>query len=524
MPTGRLEDPPPVVRPNRYPRPNLDPAATDETNDNARDGAQKRRDPKEPVAVVGIGASAGGVAVLQQFFSDMQPDSGLAFVVVMHLSPEHESRLANIIQTKTAMSVVQINGPLKVQPNHVYVIPPNKQLTFHDGMLTLVEPQQALGRRVTIDLFFRTLAQSFGQRAVGVILSGTDSDGVIGIKHVRAQGGITIAQDPHEAEYPSMPVTAIGTGAVDWVLPVAQLAPRLLAFVRNEHAMKLPPEILEATEPDEKVQEAPGGETVSDETRDGRDESALQEVLAILRRQTGHDFMHYKRATLLRRVARRMQVNSVESIPSYLDFMRQHPAEAMELLHDLLISVTHFFRDQAAFAALEANIPQLFAGKLKTDQLRVWVPGCATGEEAYSLAMLLAEHAERLDSPPSIHVFATDIDEQAIHSARSGLYPSTIEADVSAERIRRFFVQDHGRYRVRKSLREKVLFAAHNLLSDAPFSNLDLISCRNLLIYLTPTAQGQAFDTAHFALRAGRPSVHRRRGEYERRGAPLRAS
>ena len=481
----------------------LDPAATDETSDNARGGAQKRRDASEPAAVVGLGASAGGIAVLQQFFSDMPPDSGLAFVVVMHLSPEHESRLANILQTKTAMPVLQVSAPVKVRPNHVYVIPPNKQLTFTDSMLDLVEPQQALGRRVTIDLFFRTLAQSFGQRSVGVILSGTDSDGVIGLKHVRAQGGITIAQDPKEAEYPSMPVTAIATGAVDWVLPVAELAPRLLEFVRNEHAMMLPPEILEATGPDQKVREAPGGETVSDETRDQSHESALGEVLTILRRQTGHDFTHYKRATILRRIARRMQVNSIEAIPEYLDFMRQHPAESPELLQDLLIGVTHFFRDQAAFATLEAHIPQLFAGKRTEDQVRVWVAGCATGEEAYSIAILLAEHAERLENPPTIQVFATDIDAQAIHSARSGLYPSTIEADVSPERIRRFFAQDHGRYRVRKSLREKVLFAAHNLLSDAPFSNLDLVSCRNLLIYLTPKAQQQVFDVAHFALRSG---------------------
>jgi two-component system, chemotaxis family, CheB/CheR fusion protein len=481
----------------------LDPASTEGTHANARGGAAKRRDPNEPAAVVGLGASAGGIAVLQQFFADMAPDSGLAFVVVIHLSPEHESQLAKILQAKTPMPVMQVTHPVKVEPNHVYVIPPNNQLTFNDGMLTLVEPQQAAGRRVTIDLFFRTLAQSYGQRSIGVILTGTDSDGVIGLKHVRAQGGVAIAQDPKEAEYPSMPVTAIATGAVDWVLPVSELAPRLMHLVRNEHAMKLPPEIPEATEPDAKVQDAPGGETISDETRDHRDEAALLEVLGILQRQTGHDFNHYKRATLLRRIARRMQVNSVESIPEYLDFFRKHPAEATELLQDLLISVTHFFRDQAAFAALEANVPQLFAGKRKDDQLRVWVPGCATGEEAYSIAMLLCEHAERLEAPPLIQVFATDIDEQAVHIARSGIYPPTIETDVSPERLRRFFAPDHGRYRVRKSLREKVLFAAHNLLGDAPFSNLDLISCRNLLIYLNPKAQEQVFDIAHFALRAG---------------------
>src|SRR5215212_3980223 len=481
----------------------FDPAATDDTSENARNGAAKRRDPKEPSAVVGLGASAGGIGVLQQFFSDMPADTGLAFVVVMHLSPEHESNLANIIQQKTSMPVLQVTEPVKVKPDHVYVIPPNKQLTFSDGTLQLVQAQQALGRRVTIDLFFRTLAQSYGQRSVGVILSGTDSDGVIGLKHIRAHGGVTIAQDPKEAEHDSMPLTAISTGMIDWVLPVSEMTPRLIELVRNENAMRLPPEVLEATEPDVKVKEAPGGETVSDETRDHRDEAALRDVLTILRRQTGNDFSHYKRATLLRRIARRMQVNSIESIPLYLSFFRQHAGEARELLHDLLIGVTHFFRDQAAFAALEANVPQLFAGKKQHDQIRVWVAGCATGEEAYSIAMLLCEHAERLESPPAIQVFATDVDEQSIQDARQGMYPTTIEADVSAERLRRFFAKDHGRYRVRKALREKVLFAPHNLLSDAPFSNLDLVSCRNLLIYLNPKAQDQVFDIFHFALRAG---------------------
>ncbi len=480
-----------------------DPAATDETTENARQGAAKIRDETKPVAVVGLGASAGGIAVLQQFFTDMAPDSGLAFVVVMHLSPDHESSLAQVIQQKTTMPVTQVNETVEVQPNHVYVIPPNKQLALEEGSLRLLEAQQAPGRRVTIDLFFRTLAQAYGQRAVCIILSGTDSDGVIGLKHVRAQGGVTIAQDPKEAEHDSMPLTAISTGMVDWVLPVAEMASKLIEFVQNERRMQLPPEILEAETPDLKVLDAPGGETVSRETRADEDEAALIAVLAALRRQTGHDFAHYKRATLLRRIARRMQVNSKESIPDYLKFFRLHPAEAKELLHDLLIGVTHFFRDRESFAALEANVPQLFAGKTKDDQIRVWVAGCATGEEAYSVAMLLCEHAERLDAPPSIQIFATDLDEQAISDARQGVYPVTIEADVSPERLRGFFERDHGRYRVRKGLREKVLFAAHNLLSETPFSNLDLVSCRNLLIYLTPKAQDVAFDILHFALRVG---------------------
>ena len=481
----------------------FDPSASDETIENARDGAKKRRDPNEPAAVIGIGASAGGIGPLQQFFGDMPAESGLAFVVVMHLSPEHESNLAQVIQQKTQMPVMQVTKAVKVKPNCIYVIPPNKQLTFQDSMLDVIDPQQAIGRRVTIDIFFRTLAQSYGQRALAVVLSGTDSDGAIGIKHIRAQGGVTIAQDPGEAEYESMPMMAIATGMVDWVMRVSDMPAKLLEFVANENRMRLPPEIPDAQEPDRKDQHAPGGETVSDETRNREDESAIGEVLAHLRAQTGHDFSHYKRATVLRRIARRLQVNSLERIPEYLEFLRRHPAEARALLQDLLIGVTHFFRDQESFHALAANIPQLFAGKRREDHVRVWVVGCATGEEAYSIAMLLCEHAEKLDAPPPIQVFATDIDDAAIHDGRDGIFPSTIEADVSIERLRRFFVKDQGRYRVRKELREKVLFAAHNVLRDSPFSRVDLISCRNLLIYLNQKAQDQVFDIFHFALRPG---------------------
>src|SRR3954468_24686088 len=305
---------------------NLDPAASETTSENARNGAQKRRDPNEPMAVVGLGASAGGIAPLQQFFGDMDPESGLAFVVVMHLSPDHESNLASILQARTSMPVTQVSEAVKVRPNHVYVIPPNHQLTFEDSTLHLMPPQQPLGRRVTIDLFFRTLAQAYGQRAVCVILSGTDSDGVIGLKHIRAQGGLTIVQDPNEAEYDSMPATAISTGMVDWVLPVSEMSAKLLEFVTNENRMKLPPEIPDGA-PDEKVDDAPGGETVSDETRSTEDEEAIGKVLADVRAQTGHDFQHYKRATVLRRIARRLQVNSLETIPQYLGFLRTHPSE-----------------------------------------------------------------------------------------------------------------------------------------------------------------------------------------------------
>lgn len=481
----------------------LDPAASDLPGESARNGAEKRRDPNEPAAVVGLGASAGGVAPLQQFFGDMDPKSGLAFVVVMHLSPEHESQLASVLQQKTSMPVTQVDEPVHVRPNHVYVIPPNHQLTFEDSTLRLVPPQQAIGRRVTIDLFFRTLAQAYGQRAVSVIMSGTDSDGVIGLKHIRAQGGLTIAQDPSEAEFDSMPASAIGTGMIDWILPVAQMPAKLLEFAKNENRMRLPPEIPEAKQPDAKAEDAPGGPTISDETRDAEDEEAVGKVLGDLRAQTGHDFSHYKRATVLRRIARRLQVNSIESIPRYLEFLRTHPAEARALLQDMLIGVTHFFRDREAFAALDEHIPQLFAGKTADDEVRVWVTGCATGEEAYSIAMLLCERCDRLENAPKIQVFATDIDEQSIADARDGRYPMTIEADVSPERLRSFFVKDRGHYRVRKEIREKILFAAHNVLRDAPFSRCDLISCRNLLIYLKLEAQETVFDLFHFALRPG---------------------
>src|SRR5689334_20372528 len=275
-----------------------DPAASDLPDENSRDGAKKQRDPNQPAAIIGIGASAGGIAALQEFFADMSTESGLAFVVVMHLSPEFESQLPNVLQQKTKMPVVQVNEPVKVRPNQVYVIPPNKQLTLNDSMLDVVAPQQQLGKRITIDLFFRTLAQAYGQRAVCVVLSGTDSDGAIGLKHVRAQGGVTVAQDPNEAEYDSMPVTAISTGMVDWVLPVERMPSRLLEFVRNERRMKLPPEIAGAEEADLKEKDAAGGETVSEETYAAEDEEAIQKVLADLRAQTGHDFAHYKRATV----------------------------------------------------------------------------------------------------------------------------------------------------------------------------------------------------------------------------------
>lgn len=456
--------------------------------------------PEGPPHIIGIGASAGGVQALQTFFGATPADTGAVFVIVMHLSPDHDSNLVQVLQQRTAMPVVSVTENVRVEPNHVYVIPPNKHLTIEHSTLHLVSPQQPTGRRVAVDLFFRTLASACGPLAVAVVLSGSDSDGVIGIKHAKEQGGLTIAQDPNEADFDGMPRGAISTGMVDWVLPVAQIPGRIVEFLHNERHIHMPPE--EPAGSTEEVKETnSGGPVPVQQIPSSPDEAALGNVLMYLHTQTGHDFDHYKRATILRRIARRMQVNLLETLSAYLDFLRTHPAEVIALFQDLLISVTNFFRDKDAFCALESYIPQLFADKSASNQVRVWTVGCATGEEAYSVAILLLEYAGRLDSPPSIQIFATDLDEGSIQIARAGIYPPTIEADVSAERLRRFFQKVHGQYRIKQDVRELVLFSTHDVLKDAPFSHLDLITCRNMLIYLKREAQDGILPIFHFALR-----------------------
>ncbi len=436
--------------------------------------------------VVGLGGSAGSLAPLKAFFSKMPADSGMAFVVVTHPSPDDESNLASLLGHLTAMPVAQVTGAVTVEVNHVYVIPPGKQISMMDGDLRLLDLPNERGRRVAVDLFFRTLADTHGPHSAGVVLSGADGDGASGLKRIKERGGLTVAQDPSEAEHEGMPRSAIGTGMVDWVLPVVEMPGRIVEYRRREERLQLPSE-----------QAPPAVATARpDET-----EAALRGVLAFLRLRTGRDFAHYKRATILRRVGRRMQVNGVTDLPGYLTFLRTHPGESTALLQDVLVSVTNFFRDRESFEALEREIPRLFQGKGPDDQVRVWVAGCATGEEAYSVAMLLAEHAGRLDAPPKLQVFATDIDEMAIRSARDGFYLDTIVADVSPERLRRFFTRESGGYRVQRAIRDVVLFAPHDLLKDSPFSRLDLATCRNLLIYLNHEAQETALDVFHFALR-----------------------
>ncbi len=463
---------------------------TDQTVPQQNIGGDGLAHPENPsVPVVGLGGSAGSLEPLRKFLSNVPPDSGAAYVIVIHLSPEHESSLPDILQKETTIPVRRVTENVVIAKNHVYVISPGKRLSITDNTLQSLELEKPKGRHVTIDMFFRTLAEAHGVNSCAIVLSGGDGDGAIGLKRVKERGGLTIAQDPSEAEVDGIPRAAISTGMVDWIMPVAEMPERLLEYWANGRKLVLPPEDVAPTEapPPERTDEAA--------------ETSLRGILSYLKARTGHDFADYKRATILRRVARRMQVNGTETLPEYLSYLRIHPGETGALLQDLLISVTNFFRDKDAFAALETFIPQLFKGKTASDQIRVWVPACATGEEAYSIAILLHEQAEKLTHPPSIQVFATDLDQAAIDTARAGRYPHPIHEDLGKERLRRFFNSEGGGYRVKRLIRESVLFAMHDLLKDSPFSRLDLVSCRNLLIYLNRDAQNKVFEIFHFALR-----------------------
>lgn len=444
--------------------------------------------------VVGIGASAGGIPALLRFFEQLPAKSGMAFVVILHLSPRHESGVANVLASATSVPVTQVLSPTPIERDHIYVISPNSELTMNDGYLRVNESRRPRGRHVAIDLFFRTLADVHRQRAIGIVLSGTGSDGAVGLSSVKEKGGITLAQLPEDAEYDGMPRAAIETGAVDMVLPAAEMPERLMHLWANARNIAIP----------EPADVSGPAKPPVDANQKQAAEDALRDVITVLRQRTGHDFRHYKRATVLRRIERRMQVNAVSDLPSYRDFLHANAGETPALLKDMLIGVTNFFRDRESFDALERDIiPQLFAGKGPKDQVRAWVAGCATGEEAYSVAMLLCEQAASISEPPAIQVFATDIDESAITTGRGGNYPSSIVTDVNPSRLRQFFNKEAPYYRVKKSLRDHVLFAVHNVLRDPPFSRLDMVSCRNLLIYLDRNVQAQILEMFHFALRPG---------------------
>ena len=451
-----------------------------EENSNGNHSLQESKQ-EDNFLIVGVGASAGGVQALKSFFENVPPDSGAAYVVILHLSPDHDSQLAAILQTVAKIPVMQVKEKVKVEVNHVYVVPPNESLSMQDGFIIVSPVLTVEERRAPVDIFFRTLGESHDSRAVAVVLSGTGANGSMGIKRVKERGGAAFVQNPQEAEFSEMPRNSIATELIDEVLNVAEIPSKIIAYKKNLGKITIP---------------------VEPELREEQQQQALREVFTNLRVRTGHDFANYKRPTVLRRIERRVNVRGLSSLPEYAAYLKENTVETQALLKDLLISVTNFFRDKEAFLYLERDVlPRILADKTSKDQIRLWVAGCATGEEAYSLAMLLTEQISHLTNAPSVQIFATDIDEDAIATARSGFYTLNDAADVSPERLHRFFTAEKNGFRVRRELRELILFANHNLLKDPAFSKLDLVTCRNLLIYFNQTAQERVLETFHFALK-----------------------
>ncbi len=438
--------------------------------------------PPLPFPVVGIGASAGGLSALEALFDAMPESPGMAFVVVQHLSPDNASVLVELLQRHTALPVVQVTDGMAVAVDRVHVIPPGADLALSDGVLHLTPPAAPRGHHLSIDHFLRSLARAQRERAVAIVLSGTGSDGALGARAVKGEGGLVLAQTPESAEYEGMPRAAVATGMVDLVLDPARMPQALVELVAKRPAA-----------------DAPDRPTL-------HDPAAVRKICALLLAQTGHDFSQYKATTLVRRMERRMALAQITDTDEYLRHARENPHEVEALFRDLLIGVTHFFRDADAFRVLEQQvIPRLVETKPAQGVLRVWVCACSTGEEAYSLAILLHERIQQSAPGLRLQVFATDIDAHAIEAARAGVFPDSIAADVPAERLARHFTHDPqlGLYRVRKHIRDLLVFSEQDVTRDPPFSRLDLVSCRNLLIYLNTEVQQRLIPLFHYALLPG---------------------
>jgi len=437
-----------------------------------------------PFPIVGLGASAGGLEALEQFLGNVPKACGLGFVVIQHLDPTHKGILVELLQRSTAMPVVQIKDRMRIEPNHVYVIPPNKDLSILHGVLHLLEPAAPRGLRLPIDFFFRSLAADRQEQSVGVILSGMGSDGTLGLRAIKEKAGAVFVQAPASAKFDSMPRMAIDAGLADVVAPAEELPGKIIDYLQHVPLL---------VRPDHDIVE--------------KDQSALEKVVILLRAQTSHDFSLYKKNTLYRRIERRMGLHQITKIADYVRYLRENSQESELLFKELLIGVTSFFRDPAVWQQLKDKIiPDFLATRPQGGMLRAWAAGCSTGEEAYSLAMVFKEVLEQVKPATnfSFQIFATDLDKDAIDKARAGVYPANISADVSEERLRRFFIKnDHGGYSVKKEIREMVIFAPQNLVMHPPFTKLDFVTCRNLLIYLDAELQKKIIPLFHYSLNPG---------------------
>jgi two-component system, chemotaxis family, CheB/CheR fusion protein len=436
--------------------------------------------PKDGFYIVGIGASAGGLDAIEKFLRQMPSDSGMGFVLVPHLDPKHKSMMGDLLKRFTKMDIFQAEAGMKVRPDTIYIIPPNRDMAIHDGKLRLFELREHGGMRHPIDFFFRSLAEDRGGYAIGVVLSGTGTEGALGLRAIKGEGGLALVQDPATASYSGMPDSAIATGIVDYVLPPEKMAGTLLAYIKQAGRVVTLPE-KEKKEP----------------------KDLLQKVIGIVRAQTGVDFSLYKNNTIIRRIEKRMAMHQIQTLEDYLTYLRNSPHEVNSLLKEILIRVTNFFRDAEAFGIIKSQVmPQLILNKSQERPLRIWVPGCSTGEEAYSLAIIVREAMEHAKKDFPVQIFATDIDAGAIEMARAGVYAESITADVSPDRLSRHFLAQRGSYKVRGEIREMVVFAVHNVLKDPPFLKLDLASCRNVLIYMGSELQKKVIPLLRYSLNA----------------------
>src|ERR1039458_8301810 len=433
--------------------------------------------------IVGIGASAGGLEALEQFLGHVPAGGGMAFVIVQHLDPTRKGIMPELLQRATRMKVIQVKDRTTVRPDCVYVIPPNKDISILHGVLHLLKPTATRGMRLPIDFFFRSLAQDQQEHSIGVILSGMGSDGTLGLRAIKESAGVVLVQEPATAKFDSMPRSAIDAGLADIVAPVDELPGKIMAYLQRTPLIARTEAALE-----DKAQ------------------SALEKVVILLRAHMGNDFSQYKRNTLYRRIERRMGIHQIDKMSVYVRYLQENSQELNLLFKELLIGVTNFFRDPAAWELLrEEVIPALLARRSSGQTLRAWVPACSTGEEAYSLAIVLKEAIEEIKPKANftIQVFATDLDRDAIDKARHGVFPANITADVSKERLKRFFTKEERGYRVRKEIREMVIFAPQNVIMDPPFTRLDILTCRNLLIYLTAEVQKKLIPLFHYSLSPG---------------------